>query len=86
MGNKILRRVRMYWREKLQMSQFIAHNKLCFDLIVLPMSYKVHARQTSCIESPRMKRAKFACVLQRSKKVLRLVLPGRRIVHLLQDH
>ena len=68
------------------MSQFIAHNKLCFDLIVLPMSYKVHARQTSCIESPRMKRAKFACVLQRSKKVLRLMVHGRIRANLVQEN
>ena len=68
----------------LQTLQFIAHKKLCFEKIVSSMRYKVHARQPFWIESPRMTRAQFSCALQRSKKLLRLVLRGQRIVNLVQ--
>ena len=68
------------------MLQFIAQNKLFFDKIVLPMRYKVHTRHPFWIASPRIKRATFVCVLQRLKKVSRILLRGQIIVHLVQEH
>ena len=70
MEDSIWIRARMHWREKLQTPQFTAHNKLCFKNIVLPMRYKVHARQPVWVTSLRITRAPFLFALQQSKKSL----------------
>ena len=67
MKNALLRCVVMHWREIFQTRKFATQNKLCFDNIVLPMCYKVHARQPFWIAIPRMTRAQSSCALQRSK-------------------
>ena len=69
---------------KLQTPQFTAHNKLFFDNICFPICYNVHARHQFWVASPRITRAQSPCALQQSKMVSRLVLCGRRRVHLVQ--
>ena len=63
----------MNWRGKLQTPQFNAHNKLCFDKIVLPIRYKVYVRQIFWIAIPSMTRAKLLCVLQQSENLVTCV-------------